>query len=67
MGDACTRVFVVTCLSPSTIRVVEVVRVVLPDRREVVVVVLLAVRLGVLLALIPDVEEDVEDVEEDDD
>ena len=48
VGDACTRVLVVICLSPSTIRVVDVVRVVLPDVREVVVVVLLAVRLVVV-------------------
>jgi hypothetical protein len=48
VGDAWTRVWVVTCLSPSTIRVVELERVVLPDLRDVVVVVLFAVRLVVV-------------------
>lgn len=47
-GDACTLVRVVTCLSPSTIRVVELERVVLPDVREVVVVLLFAVWLVVV-------------------
>ena len=48
VGDVETRVFVVTCLSPSTIRVVEFERVVLPDIRDVVVVLLFAVRLVVV-------------------
>ena len=43
VGDDCTRVWVVICRLPSTIRVVELDRVVLPDVRVVVVVVLFAV------------------------